>query len=196
MITHANDRKPSSGELRDVSRNDSSRDGSTVSDDGRDGRLVRREALSRLEVGRVQILRSVRKEVEAGHEEHGVDASEPVLPEHGPKLSHEGLRRVLLLGLASLDGRLLLGSGLEKLGGLWEKGSEDGGGWWKEEYKEQSEEISDGLDAFLLLVELRALTERETRSNPEEHSPSVLVVLNKGEGDTGGEEVSAGEKGD
>jgi len=61
----------------------------TVPNDSGYGRMITIEALGLLKVGRIQILRPVREEVEAGHQKDGVDAQKPVVLDHRTGLADE-----------------------------------------------------------------------------------------------------------
>ena len=65
------------------------RDCSTVTNDSCDRSVEFREPFARLQIGRVEVLRTMGQEVESGHQQHGVDAEQPVVLEHTANLVEE-----------------------------------------------------------------------------------------------------------
>ena len=82
--------------LRAVPYHSASSYGTQVGHNLRDGGCVRREFELILQQGRVEILRSVAHEIEAGHEQDEVDEKEPMLAYNNLALRQKGAGKVAL----------------------------------------------------------------------------------------------------
>lgn len=118
------DREAATDVLTGVTCDSATGDSTAVSDDGGDRGLVGGEALAGLKVSGVKVLRTVGQEVEASHQQDGVDGQLPVVLEHLLDLVKEDFG----LGLSRLfDIVLPLHPGAEEDLTLWKKGTENTG---------------------------------------------------------------------
>lgn len=111
---HHDDTKPTTKDLGAESNNGTSGDGAHVGDNLRHGDLVCVESELVLEQCRVQILRAVRHEVEAGHEQDQVDENEPVTLQRDLSFLYEGFADAAVRATQLLVGDVGVGLGHEQ----------------------------------------------------------------------------------